>query len=142
MGLLFNIFKKRNLLNPEEPEKFYVVLRSRSTTSVEKMSEMVSQRLNVHKDFCRGVINCWNTVAVEQLLEGYCVDMGDVGYMYLNASSDGAATESEANARLVRNIKGRIRLSKKARTALKNATFSRAVKFVGGIDQEGEDSEL
>lgn len=139
MSLLFNVFRKKNVLRPEDPEKFYVVLRSRSTISAERMSEIVSQRLNVHKDFCKGVMNCWNTVAIEQLMEGYCVDMGDVGSMYLNASSNGAQTEEEANARLVRGVKGRIRLSKKVRESLQKATFSRAIKLVGGIDQESEE---
>lgn len=41
---------------------------------MDEVCEILGKRLNTHKDLCRGVLNYWNTVAVELLTDGRSVE--------------------------------------------------------------------
>ena len=134
--IYYNLFYKGNPLRPEDEKKIYLVLRKRSKATIDEVCEMISKRLNLHKDLCRAVLNSWNTVEIELLTDGRTVELGDAGSVYLTASSEGAYTEKEAGARLVRNIRGNIRFSKKVKDAFNASTLMNAATVVGGINEK------
>lgn len=141
MSLLYNLIYKGNPMNPEEGKKLYVVLKSRRLVKIDEVTKKISEKLNIHEDLCRSVLNCWNKVSVEYLTDGCSVELGKAGYVYLRVSSEGAYDEKDAGSRLVRNIKGHINFSKETKEAFNNCELMNVGTMTSGINKRIEPEE-
>lgn len=131
MALYYNLYYKGNPLRPGENRKFYAVLRRQSKAGFNEVCEITSGNLGVNKELCKAIISCWNQVAIDLLLDGRSVDIGEMGSLHLAVSGKGISKISDLDTeKLKYNVKGYIRLSKKARKAVNSTKQINAVTLV------------
>lgn len=141
MSLLYNLIYKGNPMNPEEGKKLYLVLKSRRMVRIDEVTKKISEKLNIHEDLCRSVLNCWNKVSVDYLTEGCTVELGNAGYVYLTASSEGAYSEKDAGSKLVKNIRGHINFSKASKEAFNKCELVNVGTMTSGINKKIDQEE-
>lgn len=144
MSIFYNLLERKNPLNAEEKAKLYITLKGTGMVRQNQMSKKIAKRLNIFPSLCTSVIECWNEIALEELLNGKSVELGATGYVYLRASSEGAETEEEATLELLKNIRPRFCFSKEAKEALQEAHMISIDNMASGIfkrekEKDGEE---
>ena len=102
MPLFFNKMQRRNPQDPEGERKWYVVLRSTGVADEQEMAKLLSEETTLNPKEAEMAIYQLFKVVVRQLLNSKTVPLGSIGTLRLTVSSEGADTEKEANANLIK----------------------------------------
>ena len=81
----------KNPARPEEAPKAYAFLQSRSTLSIDEIADhMVSHGCNYDRGDIIAIIVKLVGCSKELMLDGYRIQLGDLGKLYLTCQSEGA----------------------------------------------------
>ena len=94
-----------NPMKPEEGKKAYAFLQSRGTLSVDEIADhMVSHGCNYDRGDIIAVIAKLVSCSKELMLDGYRIQLGDLGKLYLTVQSDGAESKEKFTRANIRSI--------------------------------------
>ena len=123
MPLFFNKMQRHNPQDPEGERKWYVVLRSTGIADEQEMAKLLSEETTLNPKEAEMAIYQLFKVVVRQLLNSKTVPLGSIGTLRLTVSSEGADTEKEANANLIKELNVRLVPSEEFKQELKKAEF-------------------
>ena len=95
----------KNPIHPDDPEKAYAFLQSRATLTIDEIADhMVSHGCNYDRGDVIAILVKLVSCSKELMLDGYRIELGDLGKLYLSCQSRGAASKenfSRANIRAI-----------------------------------------
>jgi len=103
--ITFKAIERRNPLLPDEPKKFYPLVKSTGTVDVRAISDELSDASTLNSVDIRAVLFGLEKSLLKYLQEGYIVKFGDLGTFRTSVSGTGAATSEELSASSVKKIR-------------------------------------
>lgn len=83
-----------NSMKPEEAKKAYAFLQSRGTLTIDEIADyMVSHGCNYDRGDIIAILVKLVSCSKELMLDGYRIQLGDLGKLYLTAQSEGAESK-------------------------------------------------
>lgn len=123
---------KYNLIQKTEPgvagggtKKWYATIKNDGELTVDDLVEQIEKFSALSEADIRGVIIALENVIQKELTNGRIIRMDKLGSFYPSLSSEGAATEEEFNASMIKGAKVNYRAGKRITDALKTATFTK-----------------
>ncbi len=85
-----------NPQKPDEPKKAYAFLQSRGTLRIDDIADhMVAHGCNYDRGDIIAILVKLVSCSKELMLDGYRIELGDLGKLYLSVQSNGAKTKDE-----------------------------------------------
>ena len=94
----FKAVERRNPQLPDDPKKFYPLVKSTGTIDVKTISEELSDASTLNSVDIRAVLFGLEKSLLKYLQDGYIVKFGDLGTFRPSVSGTGADTADELNA--------------------------------------------
>ncbi len=129
MSLFFNKMQRGNPSKPEEPKKWYVVLKSVGRISEKQVAKEIADETTLNPKEAEMALYQFEKIMLRSLLDGKTVQLGELGSFQLTINSAGVDTEAEVTAKLVQKINLRFLPSTTVKEALAKATFVAAEKI-------------
>ena len=86
----------KNPAHPEEPQKAYAFLQSRATLTIEEIADhMVSHGCNYDRGDIIAILIKLVSCSKELMLDGYRIELGDLGKLFLSCQSEGAPSKEK-----------------------------------------------
>ncbi len=126
MALLYNKIERLNTAKPEEPKKWYLILKSLGQVSEKEVASMIAEGSTLNPKEAEMAIGRFEKVLVRLLLDGHTVQLGDWGSFQLKLNCSGAATKEEAVIANIKKINIRFRPGKELTEMIAKATFKPA----------------
>lgn len=83
-----------NPINPQDPQKAYAFLQSRATLTIDEIADhMVSHGCNYDRGDVIAILVKLVNCSKELMLDGYRIELGDLGKLYLSCQSYGASSK-------------------------------------------------
>lgn len=127
--ITFKAVERRNPRLPDDPKKFYPLVKSTGTIDVRTISEELSDASTLNSVDIRAVLFGLEKSLLKYLQDGYIVKFGDLGTFRPSVSGIGADTADELTASSV--TKKRILFSPSP--LLKRTVATAPVKKVQGV---------
>ena len=103
MAVTYKLVEKGNPQKPDEPKKFYAQAKSRSELTFRQLAKEIAEGSTTVSDSdVLAVLNDLTKVLRRHLANGEIVRFGDFGSFQISLSSQGAATEANFNASMMR----------------------------------------
>jgi len=118
MAVEYVIVARGNPANPTEPKKFYAHARSSGEVSIRELAKEIAGMSTVSSIDTLAVLEALLQLLPKHIAEGRIVRLGDFGSFGLTISSEGAATEGEVSASLIRNNHIRFRPGREVKRVL------------------------
>lgn len=115
--------EKVNPMAPEDPRKFYGVVKSIGTMNNRQLATRISKETTLGTPDVMAVIEALLQDIPEFLLDGKIVQLGDFGTFRLTVSGDGAATSEEYSTTMIKKTNLNFRAGKAFRDLMSNAVF-------------------
>ena len=85
-----------NPMKPDEAKKAYAFLQTRGTLSIDEIADhMVSHGCNYDRGDIIAILVKLVSCSKELMLDGYRIQLGDLGKLYLTCQSDGAKSKED-----------------------------------------------
>ena len=95
----------KNPAHPDEPKKAYAFLQSRSTLTIDELADhMVSHGCNYDRGDIIAILVKLVGCSKELMLDGYRIQLGDLGKLYLTCKSDGVAEKEKFTRANIKSI--------------------------------------
>lgn len=96
--ITFKAFERRNPQLPDDPKKFYPLVKSTGVIDVKTISEELSDASTLNSVDIRAVLFGLEKSLLKYLQDGYIVKFGDLGTFRPSVSGTGADTADELTA--------------------------------------------
>ena len=94
-----------NPIHPEEPAKAYAFLQSRATLTIDEIADhMVSHGCNYDRGDVIAILVKLVSCSKELMLDGYRIELGDLGKLYLTCQSEGAVDKEKFSRSNIKSI--------------------------------------
>ncbi len=123
MTIPYRIIGRIHPGKPEAPRKYYPVVRSRGRRNTRDLAEEISRRSTMSSADTIGLFQALFHIISEYLLQGYVVDLGEIGSFSVRVRASGADTPGEVSPRKIRNLLISFRASKQFKSTLQKAAF-------------------
>lgn len=133
----YSVIPRKNPLRPEDNALFYAQIKAKEVVSLEQTCEMISRRCTVTKPDIMAVVAAFEENAIDGLLSGQIIRMGDLGSFRLTAKSEGTNTEKEFTSSKIKSPRIRFTPGKGLKKAMKTATFTTATTCKKTATEEG-----
>ena len=117
--------------NPSDitaPHKFYVSTQSSGEVSLEKMSELISEKCTLTETDVLAALNALTIEMTTHLMDGKIVRFGTFGSFQLGLSSHGVATEAESSRLQVKATRVKFRPGRRIEDSLLRLKYTLAAK--------------
>ena len=95
----------KNPFHPEEPAKAYAFLQSRATLTIDEIADhMVSHGCNYDRGDVIAILVKLVSCSKELMLDGYRIELGDLGKLYLTCQSEGALDKEKFSRSNIKSI--------------------------------------
>ena len=125
MSVKYILSKRKNILKPEEPEKWYATAKSVGDISLKALGKEITQRSTVNHADTLAVLESLTQVLTERLAEGQIVRFGDFGSFQVTIGSKGAEKEELFSASLIKKKKVTFRPGQDLKEMLNNLKFEK-----------------
>jgi len=129
MALLFNSILRINPAKPDEPGKWYLILKSLGLMREREVAEEISEETTLNRKEAEMATHQFQKVMVKALLSGKTVQLGELGSFRLTVSSTGVAHEQDVSPLLVKKVNLRFTPSAALKEKIAKATFAPAWKL-------------
>ena len=126
MAVKYTVNEKRNPLNPNQPKKWYANAKSTGDVTLRALGKEIAARSTVSPADTQAVLVALTEVLVEHLADGKIVRFGDFGAFQVSVGSEGAETEAEFNASMIKTKKVAFRPGIDIKEMLNNLKFEKA----------------
>lgn len=123
MALFYNRVQRTNPSKPEEPKKWYLILKSIGRMTEKQVAKEIADETTLNPKEAEMAIYQFQKVLTKALLDGKTVQLGELGSFQLTIKSKGVDTEPEATAALVEKINIRFTPSAALKNSLNEAQF-------------------
>ena len=133
-----------NPQKPEEAKKAYAFLQSRGTLTISELADhMVSHGCQYDRGDIIAIIVKLVSCSKELMLDGYRIELGDLGKLFLTAQSSGAKTKDEFTSANIKAINVNFSPSKQfadmvQRVSLHKVPTRKAVAATLAAENEGK----
>lgn len=144
MALDYSIAAMRNPAHPDEPSKWYAFLQYRGTLDIKGISSHIASHGCVYdKADIAAIITKLVDCTKELMLEGYRLQLGDLGKMFLTCSSAGTLTADAFTSDSIRALNVNFQASDEFEDILRKAVFNnvasrRGQEAVKAAEKAGE----
>ena len=126
MAVKYTVNEKGNPLNPDQPKKWYANAKSTGDVTLRALGKEIAARSTVSPADTQAVLVALTEVLVEHLADGKIVRFGDFGAFQVSVGSEGAETEAEFNASMIKTKKVAFRPGIDIKEMLNNLKFEKA----------------
>lgn len=130
MALIYSKIQRRNPLKPNEPAKWYPVLKTTKMIREKEVAKQIAEETTLNPKEAEMALSQLQKIMIRTLLNGQSIQLGDWGSFYLSLHTDGSDTEAEATAAKVKKINIRFTAGKELKDAIGKATFVDAATLV------------
>jgi predicted histone-like DNA-binding protein len=123
MSLFYNRVQRTNPSKPEEPKKWYLILKSIGRMTEKQVAKEIADETTLNPKEAEMAIYQFQKVLTKALLDGKTVQLGELGSFQLTIKSGGVDNEEEATAALVEKINIRFTPSATLKNSLNEAQF-------------------
>lgn len=125
-ALRYNLVKRENPKDPSKPAKFYASPTTRGSVGIIEISNDVAGSSSLSRgDLYNAIISLIDQMP-KYLLNGYSVQLGDLGTFRIVFSSEGVEHEEEFNVSKMRDVKIYFLPGPRFKQILREARFHRA----------------
>ena len=133
MSLLFNRVMKKNPRQPDDPAKWFPVLKSRGLMSEREVALEISDETTLNPMEARMALYQFQKVVTKALLDGKTVRLGELGSFRLTLSATGADDKEAADHTKVKRVNMRFTPAIPLKEALAKAHLTKAVNLVSEL---------
>jgi predicted histone-like DNA-binding protein len=126
--IVLKTIQRPNPKDAKAPRKFYVSTQSNGEVTLERMSELISEKCTLTDTDVLAVLSALTREMTNHLIDGKIVRFGTFGSFQLTLSSDGVATEAEASRLLVKGARVRFRPGRRIEESLRNLKYTLSSK--------------
>ena len=126
MSVTVKVKRKKNPQKPGDKGKFYGISTSKGNIDIFGMARKISKRSTVSETDVIAVIMAFIELIPEELLDGYIIELGDLGHLRLTVHGDGVENKEDYSTNLIDRVSVRFLPSKRIKTQLKTATFTKS----------------
>lgn len=126
MALIYNKVQRKNPLNPDEPAKWYPVLKTTRMKREKEVAKEIADETTLNPKEAEMALSQLQKIMIRTLLSGQSIQLGDWGSFYLSLNTEGSATEAEATASKVKKINIRFTAGMELKEAIAKAQFTDA----------------
>lgn len=130
MALFYNKVWRRKPGDPNDPGKWYPVLRSVGTVSEKQVARDIADETTLNPKEAEMAVYQLLKILIRELKNGNTVQLGDWGSFYLTLNTEGVETEEEVSANQVKRVNVRFRAGKELTDAVNSAEFKPAETMV------------
>lgn len=144
MALDYSIAAMHNPARPDEPSKWYAFLQYRGTLDIKEIASHIASHGCVYdKADIAAIISKLVDCTKELMLEGYRLQLGDFGKMFLTCSSSGTPTAEAFTSDNIRTLNVNFQASDEFEDILRKAVFNnvasrRGQEAVKAAEKAGE----
>ena len=132
MAIDYSIAKMRNPMRPEDAEKWYAFLQYRGTLDIKEIASHIASHGCVYdKADIAAIITKLVDCSKELMLEGYRLQLGDFGKLYLTCSSNAAETSEDFTSTNIRSLNVKFQASDEFEDILRKAVFNNVASRKG-----------
>ncbi|ALO49361.1 HU family DNA-binding protein [Hoylesella enoeca] len=121
MTIIFNKVQRKNPAKPDEPMKWYPVLRRIDLMEEEEVTIEIADETTLNPREAGMALSLFKKVLIRALLNGRTVKLGNWGTFRLTITTKGSATEKEVTADKVKKINIRFIPGKELKEAIAKA---------------------
>ncbi|MDR1895825.1 MAG: HU family DNA-binding protein [Prevotellaceae bacterium] len=125
MAVKYTVSEKGNLLQPQQPKKWYANAKSIGDTTLRALGKEIAQRSTVSPADTQAVLVAFTEVLTEHLSECKIVHLGDFGAFQVSIGSEGAETEAKFNVSMIKTKKVTFRPGIDIKEMLNNLKFEK-----------------
>ena len=115
-----------NPMNENDPKKAYAFLQSRATLSINEIADhMVAHGCNYDRGDVIAILVKLVNCSKELMLDGYRIQLGDLGNLYLTCRSAGASSLDKFTRDNIREIRVNFAASKQFADLVQNVSLHR-----------------
>ena len=124
----FRVIPKKMPGRPTEPEKYYAIIVRPKKATLEVLAKRISEISPVNELDTKSVLLALTHVLPEYLVLGASTELGDLGQLMVNISSEGADTEEDFDKELIKGCKISYFPSAKVKKMLLAVTYEKVAK--------------
>ena len=119
MPIFYNKLQRKNPLNPEEPAKWYPVVKTASMVREKEVAKQIADETTLNPKEAELAISQLKKVMVRILSNSQSVQLGDWGSFYLTFNAEGSEAEAEATPSKIKKVNIRFSVGTELKEALK-----------------------
>jgi predicted histone-like DNA-binding protein len=123
MSVLYNKIERGNPSKPEEPKKWYAVLKRISMVKEKEVAKLIADETTINRKEAEMALDQFQKVLIRLLSEGNSVQLGDWGSFHLTCSSEGKEKKEEVTAESIKKVNIRFTPGKELKEAIQKVTF-------------------
>jgi len=123
MAILFNKVERGNPSNAAAPKKWYPVIKSTGLVREKELAKLLADETTLNPKEAEFAIAQLQKVAINLLLNGNTVQLGDLGSFRLTAHCEGVPAKSTVTAQQIKSVSVRFTQSQALKDSLKKASF-------------------
>lgn len=123
MALFFKKVEKVNPRDTKAPKKWYAVLKSIGLKREKEIAVLAADGTTLDPKEAQLAFSRFGIIILRMLLDGYTVEIENLGTFRLTANSEGTDKKEELSANNIKGINMRFVPSKTTKEALGKATF-------------------
>ena len=130
MSLLFNPAQRVNPAAPEEPKKWYPVIRSTGMKKERDVAKEIADETTLNPKEAEMAIYQLEKIMLRWLLEGKTVQLGELGTFRITAKCTGVDSEEEVTATQIKKLNLRFQPSVRLKESIAKAHFTPADSLI------------
>lgn len=123
MSINYRVVGRANPLNREAGQKYYASLNAKGRRTMRYIAKQIAERSSLNQMDVLSTIEGFLQIIPETLIDGYIVDLGDFGNMWLQAKAGSAEAAEDYHSSLIEGLKVNFRPGKLFKAELNDAEF-------------------
>lgn len=138
-GLNYTVSPRLNPQEKDAPARFYANAVSNGVMTMDEWAEQIAARCTIKEADVVGIMKAFAEAFSEALLDGYIVDLDQIGKFRLTCTSKGTDTYDDFNSYKIQGINVRYTPAKKLKEALNAISFNKLGGTIAKEDHEDEE---
>ncbi len=126
MPVKYKLVQRGNPGNPSAPKKFYATPAPRSKTTIKEISKDIAEISSLNYGDISNVLNNFVQLIPKYIANGNIVEMGEIGNLMLNFTSEGTETEASFSPAKIKGVKIAFKPGSDIKTSLMGLKFEKS----------------
>ena len=128
MAIFYNVISRPNPRDRDQPPKYYALLKSVGMVGTKEIAKQMADETTLNPKEAEMAIVQLAKIARRLLMQGYTLNLEDLGSLHLTASSTGADTAEAVGAKSIKNLNVRFGPSKAFKEDINRAELKKAIR--------------
>lgn len=130
MSIGYNATRRKNMIDPAQPTKYYATAVSRGKMDIHRIAGVIASRTSLSTTDTVAVLDALTHVLPSFLEEGYIISLGDFGNFTINLKSNGVEKEEDLSPKEITRFHLTFRPGKELRSLMKGLTAEKEKKKI------------